>query len=353
MLKCEDGGGDEDCNLLTAKDSLKRGTQCHLGFTEADITAKQSVHRHGADHIRLYIVDCGKLTVGRLILKLVLEAVLKLRLPREGKAGASLSFGIEIYKLFCKLLRGGARLILRTGPLCAAHFRQLDLSVLVSLADVFSKHIKSFAPDKKPIRAGVSYADIVVGNTADGHRLDTLKKTDTVGGVYYIVARLKLRVAHKAFYATSPACHTLTLLVCHNRPAVGDSHRQNRNSHGYEIKAVVRADIDKQASRGCLADINLGAVKNGDGRDAVCGKILTKALGTCTGLAKKDGAIARLPEAVKVLNKHGDVVAVGNGRTAAEAEKAGQLVAADTARKGVYMHGKIACKIPVIVINCK
>ena len=45
MLLGQDGGGHEDADLLAVQRRLERPPQCNLGFTIADISADQSIHR--------------------------------------------------------------------------------------------------------------------------------------------------------------------------------------------------------------------------------------------------------------------------------------------------------------------
>ena len=76
MLKCQDSCGNEYRYLLSAKHSLICGSHCHLGLTKANVSAEKSVHRHGAHHIFLNVLDSRKLSVGLVVFKRRLEVSL-------------------------------------------------------------------------------------------------------------------------------------------------------------------------------------------------------------------------------------------------------------------------------------
>ena len=76
VLGGEQRGGREHGDLLAVLDRLERGADGHLGLAEADVAAHQAVHRVGALHVGLDVVDrlalVGRLDVGERLLHLVL-----------------------------------------------------------------------------------------------------------------------------------------------------------------------------------------------------------------------------------------------------------------------------------------
>ena len=76
MLKCENCRRHKHSALLTVGNALERRTKRNLGFTEADVSAKQPVHRIRLFHIALYLISGTKL-IGRLVIR---KTSLKIRL---------------------------------------------------------------------------------------------------------------------------------------------------------------------------------------------------------------------------------------------------------------------------------
>ena len=69
MLHRKHGGRHKDCALLAVADAFKAGAQCNLSFAEANIAAKQAVHRCRFFHIALDFVGTAELIVGFIIFK--------------------------------------------------------------------------------------------------------------------------------------------------------------------------------------------------------------------------------------------------------------------------------------------
>ena len=104
MLPRKHRGRHKYRDLLAVKHSLERRTQRDLRFAEADIAAKQSVHRGGLLHIRLYLLDAAQL----ILCFIVVEPLLKLRLPLviggECKALCELPLRVQLCQLFSHIL---------------------------------------------------------------------------------------------------------------------------------------------------------------------------------------------------------------------------------------------------------
>ena len=133
----------EQDDLLAVLDRLERRAYGDLGLAVADVTADQAVHRHGALHVALDLVDRDHL-VGRLDER---ERVLELGLPRgvgaEGVTLGGLARGVELDQLAGDLAYGLAGLVLAVGPVGAAELverRRLAADVAADLVELVHRH---------------------------------------------------------------------------------------------------------------------------------------------------------------------------------------------------------------------
>ena len=225
MLKRKNCGGHEYGNLLAAHYCLERRAQCNLGLAEANVTAKQAVHRHGLHHIALDLLDCDELRLGLLIFKGSGKLVLKLTVGGECKAGAPLPFGVKTDKVLCDILCRALCTRLCATPVTAAHLGKLDRAALVLFADIFSDQLKAVTGHEELIRACIFYGYIILGNTVDSHRFDALEKSDTVVCVNDVIADGEVGIAHQPLTcATDSFKNALLSALLHKHAAVGPCH---------------------------------------------------------------------------------------------------------------------------------
>ena len=137
VLKRKNRRGHKNRRLFPRFNRLERGAHRDLCLTEADVSAKQSVHRAGLFHVLLDFLYRLKLTVGFDVLERLLEIPLHIVVGSKGKSGASLTFGIQLYKLLCHFLRRRFDLALCLSPLGTAETGELKCAVLTFCADVF------------------------------------------------------------------------------------------------------------------------------------------------------------------------------------------------------------------------
>ena len=109
MLHCENGGRNEQSNLLARENSLECGAQSDLGLSEADIAAKKPVHGNSLFHISLDLGYGGQLRVGLLVFKSGVKLVLELVCRGECVARQPLPFGVEPYELLGYIRSCGGR----------------------------------------------------------------------------------------------------------------------------------------------------------------------------------------------------------------------------------------------------
>ena len=187
MLECKNGSGNEYCNLLSAHYRFKRGAQCHLGLSKANVTEQKSVHGHRAHHIALYILYRRKLRIRLFKSKISRKGVLKLGISRKCKAGLSLPFRINCNKLLCDIARGTLGVVFRFYPIAAAHFRELNTARLVAASYIFTNHVELIAGNEKLIRPCIFNGYIVLRHAVNCDGLNTLKHTYSVVEMHNVV----------------------------------------------------------------------------------------------------------------------------------------------------------------------
>lgn len=95
MLKRQNRGRHKNRHLLAVHDCLERGTQGHLGFAEAHIAAKESVHRTRLFHIPFDFTHCLQLPVGLFVFETGLKFALPFGVGRKGVARTAAALGIQ------------------------------------------------------------------------------------------------------------------------------------------------------------------------------------------------------------------------------------------------------------------
>ena len=121
VLKRKDRGRHQNCDLLARQNRLVRGSERDLGLTVANVTAKQTVHRHGAHHILLDVGYRVKLTIGLGVVKRALKILLHSVVGVKGKAGAAHSLGVKLDQVLRHLAHRSLCLVGGSLPSLAAH----------------------------------------------------------------------------------------------------------------------------------------------------------------------------------------------------------------------------------------
>ena len=110
VLRGEQRGGREHRHLLAVLDGLERGADGDLGLAEPDVAAHQPIHREGALHVDLDVVDglalVGRLDEGERLLHLVLPR----RVHAERVAGGVDPLLVEHHQLLRDLAHRAAHL---------------------------------------------------------------------------------------------------------------------------------------------------------------------------------------------------------------------------------------------------
>ncbi len=188
VLGGQQRGGRQHGHLLAVLDGLERGADGHLGLAEAHVAAHQAVHRKGAFHVDLDVVD-GLALVGGLDER---ERLLHLVLPRgvvaEGVAGGVDPLLIEHHQFLSDLAHGAAHLALRLGEVAAAQpvqHRRLAAHVLAEGVDLIAGHVQLVA-------ALVLQEQVVALGAADGALDHALVLADAVLVVHHVVAGFEI-----------------------------------------------------------------------------------------------------------------------------------------------------------------
>ena len=191
VLPREDRGGAEQRALFAVGHAFERRPERYLGFSEADVAAKQSVHRHGALHIALYLISAGELVGGFLILEFSLKIALPLVIARESVALCLHSRRVKGDKLLGYVLYG--RLYAGFGLLPVARAKAAELYAAVFLsAYVFSDHVKLGYGHIKHVALCVVDFYVVLGDPVGVDFPDPAENAYSVNAVNDVIAGGKL-----------------------------------------------------------------------------------------------------------------------------------------------------------------
>ncbi|CAB4670840.1 unannotated protein [freshwater metagenome] len=120
MLLHQQSSRDQNGDLFTILDRLKRSPHRDLSFTVTHVTANQPIHRNFALHINFDFVNTRELVWSLDIC----EGILKLALPRRIRpkcmALGGLTRSVELDQLTSDLLNRLTGTPLRLLPICAA-----------------------------------------------------------------------------------------------------------------------------------------------------------------------------------------------------------------------------------------
>src|SRR5579885_85081 len=126
VLEGQNGGWNQDSDLALVEDGLEGGAQGHLGLSIADITTDQAIHRPGALHIDLDLLDSaglvGSFFIGESVLQFLQPGLL--RIGWESVAGSCLPGAIELEQVASDLLDALFRTRLGARPLGGAELAQ-------------------------------------------------------------------------------------------------------------------------------------------------------------------------------------------------------------------------------------
>ena len=106
MLPCKDGCGHKHCALLAVQHTFECGTESHLCFSEAHVSAEKSVHGGGLHHILLYLFYAAELVIGFGVVEAGFKVVLPVVVLRECKALCFAALCVEGNKLVRHILDG-------------------------------------------------------------------------------------------------------------------------------------------------------------------------------------------------------------------------------------------------------
>ena len=134
-------------DLLAVLHRLERRPDRDLGLAVADVAADQPVHRHGALHVGLDLVDGAELVGGLVEGERVLELALPRRVGAEGVALGGLPGGVQLDELGRDLAHGLAGAVLALGPVAAAEPVQAGLLA----ADVAGDLVEGVGRDEQPV----------------------------------------------------------------------------------------------------------------------------------------------------------------------------------------------------------
>ena len=184
VLTREQRGRNEDRDLLSVEDGLRRGAQGDLGLAVADVAADQSVHRNRPFHVGLGLDDrlglVGRLLVGERLFDLVLERRVGPEHVTDGREPAPVEHDELARDVAHRLAHLGPRLV----PVGAAHLRELRFlaaGVLADEPDVFGVDVDAVAALELDDEA-------VAGDAEHLLRLHAVITADAVHAVHDVVA---------------------------------------------------------------------------------------------------------------------------------------------------------------------
>ena len=308
VLLHQQGRRDEQDDLLAVLDRLERRAHRDLGLAVADVAAHQAVHRDGALHVALDLVDRDHL-VGRLDER---ERVLELGLPRgvgaEGVALGRLPGGVQLDQLAGDLPDGLAGLVLAVGPVGAAEpveRRRLAADVAADLVELVHRHEQPVG-GLAALGRGVLDHEVLAGRTLHDalHQLDVA--TDTVLLVDDEVAGLELeRVDLLAAAGRHLALGAIRGALADQVVVRHDGQLQRRRDEA--VLELAEADLhDPGDGRGDLV------VERGRRRRCRLSHSTVRCAWPCAGRDEHDPHVGGDP-ALDVGQRGGGVAAVGRG----------------------------------------
>ena len=164
MLQSEQGSRHKDGNLLAAKHRLVGSAQGNLGFSVANVTAKQAIHGHSLHHVALDFVCGSQLAVGLLKGKGIFKCLLVVVIRGEGVTRSAHALGIQTNEVLCNILSRGRGTRLCLLPALATHLGELYKSVIGMRANVFVYLVKLFNGYEQFVRSRILNADIIARN---------------------------------------------------------------------------------------------------------------------------------------------------------------------------------------------
>ena len=151
VLEGEDGGGNEDGDLLGVADGLECGSDGDFGLAEADVAADKAVHWCWGFHIGLELVG------GVLVHKGGFELVLEVGVGAEGEADGGFALGVELDEVAGDVLDLLFGFLLEELPGVAAEAVESGLAAF--LADVAADFVESVDGDVEGVAAFVDEPD--------------------------------------------------------------------------------------------------------------------------------------------------------------------------------------------------
>ncbi len=295
VLGHQQRGGHQHGDLLALLDRLERGPHRDLGLAVADVAADQPVHRHGAAHVGLDLVDGAQL-VGRLVER---EGVLELALPRavrpERVALGRLPRGVQLDQLGRDLADRLAGPALPLGPVGTAEPVQRRLLAADVAGDLVQRVGRHVEPVRRPAALGgaVLEDEVLAGGSPDLALLHLDEPTDAVLLVDDVVAGLQLERVDLLLPAGRHLAHVAgggllpgDVLAGDQRDPVGlvdEAVRERAAGDGDDVVGGHRRQVVDEAGRDVALAERLdhalgGAVAEVDGDDAVA---LAEPLGRC------------------------------------------------------------------------
>src|SRR5580704_14076524 len=191
MLKGEDCGGSENCDLLGVGDGFDRGAHSHFGFAVADVAAQEAIHWRGAFHVALNVGD-GEVLVGSFLeLEGIFKFALEVAVWRKRQAWGGFSGCVEGEELLGHVFERLSDAGLARIPAGAAEFVERWMRAFDDAIALHQVHAL-----ERNVEAGVfgvaeqhEFATAAVGFDL----AETLELADTVIDVDYEIAWLEFR----------------------------------------------------------------------------------------------------------------------------------------------------------------
>ena len=293
VLKRQDGGGNEEGDLVSVRDGLEGGAQRHLGLPDSHIAAQQAVHGLSGLHVLFDLVAASQLVI-RLLIR---EAQLKIPLPvgvlREGDPLGLLPLGIELDQFLRHLPDRAVDLLLGLLPLSGIEAVQRHLAVILR-RDVRGDHIQSGDRHIQGIPVPVAYLDVIRHKAVVVDAVDAVEDADAVVPVDDIVPHLQVLQTSEHFGGFL-------------RP-LGDLPHLLRLVGGGDERDLQRRDLESGGQHPLHhRDLSLirEPFKTGLCRDPFRDKVVAQRLCAAVGTSKHRHTVARVEIALQVLLQDG------------------------------------------------
>ena len=252
VLLHQDCGRRQQGYLFVVRDRLESGSQAHLCFSVAHVTAQQPVHVPVAFHVFPDFLHALCLVWRQFPREFIFKLPLPGRIRSEGMARILRTFRVQGFQVKGQGFQALLDLALLPGPFSAA--QAVQLRCLVRVADIALHPLQLFHRHIQLVVSAVVDQQVVMPASLALDPGNALVDTDAVVFMHHIVAHLQVREGGNPFTGALPALAPPVALAPdirvgnHRRsgtafPAADDESSAERNRQDHSFRGLCRAEF--------------------------------------------------------------------------------------------------------------